>query len=125
MIELLRAGPQTTVQDLGRHGWRDRGLSVCGALDDVALQAGNLLLGNEPGAAGLEFTLGGATLRFHADGWIALTGTDVDADLDGRPLRAGWRAAGSTGSSGPPGWGCRRAPAPRPTRHCAMRCRCR
>lgn len=93
MIELLRAGPQTTVQDLGRHGWRDRGLSVCGALDDVALQAGNLLLGNEPGAAGLEFTLGGATLRFHADGWIALTGTDVDADLDGRPLRAGWRAA--------------------------------
>ncbi|MDR7331922.1 biotin-dependent carboxyltransferase family protein [Roseateles asaccharophilus] len=93
MIEVLRAGPQTTVQDLGRHAWRDRGLSLCGALDDLALQAGNLLLGNPPDAAGLEFTLAGATLRFHADCWIALTGTDVDAQLDGRPLRPGWRCA--------------------------------
>lgn len=92
MIEILRAGPQATVQDGGRPGWRDRGLSLCGALDELALQAGNLLLGNPPGAAGLEFTLGGAALRFHADGWIALTGTDADADLDGRPLRPGWRA---------------------------------
>lgn len=93
MIEVLRAGPQTTVQDLGRKAWHDRGLSRCGALDDVALQAGNLLLGNPPDAAGLEFTLGAATLRFHADCWIALTGTDADALLDGRPLRPGWRCA--------------------------------
>jgi biotin-dependent carboxylase-like uncharacterized protein len=93
MIEVLRAGPLTTVQDLGRQAWRDRGLSLCGALDDVALQAGNLLLGNPADAAALEFTLGAATLHFHADGWIALTGTDADAQLDGRPLRPGWRCA--------------------------------
>ncbi|HEY0957596.1 MAG TPA: biotin-dependent carboxyltransferase family protein, partial [Roseateles sp.] len=93
MIEIVRAGPLATVQDLGRHAWRDRGVSRCGALDDVALAAGNLLLGNPADAAGLEFTLGGATLRFHADGWIALTGTDADASLDGRPLRPGWRCA--------------------------------
>lgn len=93
MIEILRAGPLATVQDLGRRVWRDRAFSSCGALDDVALQAGNLLLGNAPNAAGLEFTLGGAALRFHADGWIALTGTDTEANLDGRPLRPGWRCA--------------------------------
>ncbi len=93
MIEIVRAGPLATVQDLGRHAWRDRGVSRCGALDDVALAAGNLLLGNAADAAGLEFTLGGATLRFHADGWIALTGTDAEASLDGRPLRPGWRCA--------------------------------
>jgi biotin-dependent carboxylase-like uncharacterized protein len=81
------------VQDLGRHAWRDRGVSLCGALDDVALAAGNLLLGNPADTAGLEFTLGGATLRFDADCWIALTGTDADASLDGRPLRPGWRCA--------------------------------
>jgi len=91
MIEILRAGPLTTVQDLGRPGWRDRGLSLCGALDEFALQAGNLLVGNPPGAAGLEFTLGPATLRFHADACIAVTGTDADASLDGRPLRPWWR----------------------------------
>lgn len=91
MIELVRAGPLTTVQDLGREAWRDRGLSRCGALDDQALTWGNLLVGNPAGAAALEFTLGPATLRFEADCSIALTGTDTDATLDGQPLRAWWR----------------------------------
>lgn len=91
MIELLRAGPLTTVQDLGRQAWRDRGISCCGAVDDIALGWGNLLVGNAPGAAGLEFTLGPATLRFDADCCIAVTGTDADASLDGRPLRPWWR----------------------------------
>ena len=90
-VEMVRAGPQATVQDLGRPGWRDRGLSLCGALDELALQAGNLLVGNAGGAAGLEFTLGAATLRFHADTCIAVTGTDADAHLDGRPVRPWWR----------------------------------
>ncbi|HEY9107230.1 MAG TPA: biotin-dependent carboxyltransferase family protein [Roseateles sp.] len=91
MIEIVRAGPLATVQDLGRPGWRGRGLSLCGAMDEFALQAGNLLVGNAPGAAGLEFTLGAATLRFHADGCIAITGTDADAHLDGRPVHPWWR----------------------------------
>lgn len=91
MIELLRAGPLTTVQDLGRTLWRDRGISRCGALDDVALMQANLLVGNEAGAAGIEFTLGPALLRFAADGCFAFTGTDADATLDGRPVRPGWR----------------------------------
>ncbi|MFT7774145.1 biotin-dependent carboxyltransferase family protein [Roseateles sp.] len=91
MIEVMRAGPLTTVQDLGREAWRDRGISRCGALDDLALIHGNLLVGNPPDAAGLEFTLGPATLRFDADCCIAVTGTDSDALLDGRALRPGWR----------------------------------
>lgn len=93
MIELLRAGPLTTVQDLGRTAWRDRGISRCGALDDLALIQANLLVGNAPGAAGIEFTLGAASLRFAADGQFAVTGTDADATLDGRPVRPGWREA--------------------------------
>lgn len=91
MIEIVRAGPLASVQDLGRPGWRDRAFSLCGALDEFALQAGNLLVGNAAGAAGLEFTLGAATLRFHTDACIAITGTDADAHLDGRPVRPWWR----------------------------------
>ena len=91
MIELLKAGPLTTVQDLGRMAWRDRGISRCGALDDLALCQANLLVGNDVGAAGLEFTLGPALLRLQADGWLALTGTDSPAALDGQPVRPGWR----------------------------------
>lgn len=93
MIEVLRAGPLATIQDLGRPGWRDRGVSLCGALDGLALQAGNLLVGNAPDAAGLEFTLGPATLRFQTETWVALTGTDTGASLDGQRLRPGWRSA--------------------------------
>lgn len=99
MIELLRAGPLTTVQDLGRDSWRDRGISRCGAVDDVALSWGNLLVGNDVDAAGLEFTLGPATLRVNADCCIAVTGTDTDATLDGRPLRPWWRHRAQAGQT--------------------------
>ncbi|RZJ10869.1 MAG: biotin-dependent carboxyltransferase family protein [Rubrivivax sp.] len=105
MIEILRAGPLATVQDLGRETWRDRGISRCGALDELALAWGNLLVGNGAGTAGLEFTLGPATLRFHVDTCIAVTGTDADASLDGRSLRPWWRqrvAAGQTLTLGAP-----------------------
>lgn len=99
MIEVLRAGPLTTVQDLGRDAWRDRGISRCGALDDVALSWGNLLVGNDAATAGLEFTLGPATLRFDADCCVAITGTDADASLDGRPLRPWWRQCVQAGQT--------------------------
>jgi biotin-dependent carboxylase-like uncharacterized protein len=90
-VEILRAGPLATVQDLGRSAWRDRGISRCGALDELALGWGNLLVGNPRDAAGLEFTLGPASLRFDADCCVAVTGTDADASLDGQPLRPWWR----------------------------------
>jgi biotin-dependent carboxylase-like uncharacterized protein len=90
-LQILRAGPLATVQDLGRSAWRDRGISRCGALDELALGWGNLLVGNAPDTAGLEFTLGPASLRFDADCSIAVTGTDADASLDGQPLRPWWR----------------------------------
>ena len=53
-IAVLRAGALCSVQDLGRHGRRHLGISQCGAMDTLALQQANLLLGNPPGAAGLE-----------------------------------------------------------------------
>jgi biotin-dependent carboxylase-like uncharacterized protein len=90
-LQILRAGPLATVQDLGRSAWRDRGISRCGALDELALGWGNLLVGNPADAAGLEFTLGPASLRFDADCCVAVTGTDADASLDGQPLRPWWR----------------------------------
>ncbi|PTT85834.1 allophanate hydrolase, partial [Pelomonas sp. HMWF004] len=93
------------VQDLGRSAWRDRGISRCGALDDLALTWGNLLVGNAAATPGLEFTLGPARLRFDTDTCIALTGTDADATLDGQPLRPWWRhrvRAGQTLQLAPP-----------------------
>lgn len=64
MLIILRAGIYTTVQDLGREGFRRTGISTGGALDQPALKIANLLVGNAPEAAGLEITLGQFSAEF-------------------------------------------------------------
>ena len=84
-LEVLRAGVLTTVQDRGRIGCQRFGVTVSGAMDDVALRVGNILVGNEQSAAGLEISFLGPRIRFRADVTLALTGAEVDVDLDGQP----------------------------------------
>jgi len=52
-IQVLEAGFQTTVQDLGRFGYAHFGVSASGAADALALRTGNLLVGNAENAAAL------------------------------------------------------------------------
>jgi KipI family sensor histidine kinase inhibitor len=91
VFEVLTPGPLTTVQDRGRAGYQKFGVSASGAVDGVALQVGNILVGNPRGAAGLEFMLMGPSLRFLRDAAVALTGGEGRATLDGRP--APWYAS--------------------------------
>jgi biotin-dependent carboxylase-like uncharacterized protein len=56
-----------------------------GALDRAALGLANLLVGNDPTAAGLELSLGRLRARFHAEATIALTGAPAPVTIDGRP----------------------------------------
>jgi antagonist of KipI len=79
-------GLLTTVQDLGRVGYGALGVSPSGAADPAALRLGNLLVGNEPGAAALEMTLVGGSFLFPEGAVIALAGADFAATLDGQPL---------------------------------------
>ena len=67
----------TTVQDLGRYGYERYGVPVSGAMDQFALRAANLLVGNPPHAAALEITLAGPTLRATDKCLIAVTGADL------------------------------------------------
>ena len=84
-------GLLTTVQDLGRPGFGPLGVSPSGAADPVALRLGNLLVGNDPGAAALEMTLLGGTFAFSEDAVVALTGADFGATIDRRPVEM-WAA---------------------------------
>lgn len=86
MIEVLRPGLLTTVQDLGRTGYQQYGMVVGGAVDRDALYIGNLLVGNMPYEAGLEITLIGPILKAHQDMTIAITGTPLGALLDGEKV---------------------------------------
>lgn len=85
-LKVIHPGLYTTVQDLGRQGYRAYGVPVGGAADPLALRLANLLVGNEEGAAGLEFTLAGPTLTFTEETVAALCGAPFEAMLDGQPV---------------------------------------
>jgi len=90
MIEILSASALATVQDLGRLGALRWGVGTSGAMDPLALAAGNLLLGNDEGAAGIEIPVFPFQVRFAADGAFALTGADCGARLDDTALLPWW-----------------------------------
>ena len=87
MIEVLAAGPLTTVQDSGRPGWAHLGVPPSGSADPQALALGNRLVGNDAGAAALEATLSGPRLRFRVTALVAVTGAETEAS--NRPLEVG------------------------------------
>ncbi|UCL88426.1 5-oxoprolinase/urea amidolyase family protein [Pseudomonas sp. HS-18] len=103
-FEVISAGTQTSVQDYpGRLGYWAVGVPPSGPMDDRALRLGNQLLGNPEGAAALEITMSGPTLRFNTDAVVAITGATLPISLDGveQPMDTSlFVAAGSTLSLG-------------------------
>src|SRR5881409_765883 len=87
-----RAGFLTSVQDLGRTGFREFGISTSGALDSFALRVANLLVGNDEGAAGLEITLGGVQLCFDDERIVSWCGGEFDVHVGSMALPAGHAA---------------------------------
>ena len=81
-----RAGPGLSVQDLGRPHGMGLGLSRGGAADRQAFLMGAALLGNPPGAAALEMTVGGGRFRVDKPTRIALTGARLRASINGSPI---------------------------------------
>lgn len=88
-LHILSAGPLTTVQDLGRFGYMDCGMTTSGVMDRSAYAQANELVGNVHGEAVLEFTLAGPKIRIEGEGLIAIAGAEMTASLDGRTLDRG------------------------------------
>jgi len=90
MNALIRsAGFLTSVQDLGRIGYRQAGVSLGGALDAHALRVANALVRNEDNAAGLEVTLGKLRFSFEDDRLIAWCGGEFSVRIADQNLPAG------------------------------------
>ncbi len=85
-IKVITPGPLSLVQDGGRAGFQQLGVSVSGAADIDALNVGNRLVGNDPNDAAVENLLGGAEFEFEQETIFALTGAETGATLDGVPL---------------------------------------
>ena len=86
-ITVLNPGLLTTVQDLGRVGYQQFGVSVSGVMDPRATTIANILVDNPDGEAVLECTMMGPHLQFNKANVIAITGGDLGATLDGQPVQ--------------------------------------
>lgn len=109
-LTVLSPGGRTTVQDRGRPGNAYLGVGRSGAADQRSYALANRILGNPPGAACLETTLGGLSVRCDRATWMCVTGPLVEVTVDG--LAVGVRAAffvpgGATVTIGVPPHGMR------------------
>ena len=86
-IKIISPGLLTTVQDLGRYGYQQYGVSVSGAMDHVAARLANIIAGNDEDDALLEITLIGPKIEFMDNEVIAITGGDLQPHINDMPVR--------------------------------------
>lgn len=85
-LRVIKPGVLSTFQDGGRWGYQSLGVSVCGAMDLVSHHLANLIVGNNTDTATLEVTLIGPTLVFDQACCVCLTGADMQAKLNDKPV---------------------------------------
>jgi biotin-dependent carboxylase-like uncharacterized protein len=83
MLKVLQAGFFSTIQDLGRVGYRDMGVPVSGAMDLYSAQFANALLGNTKDDALIEMTMLGGKFKFLEPTVIAVSGAFMNPILNG------------------------------------------
>ncbi len=82
MIEVLKPGMQTTIQDLGRFGQMHYGLAHSGVMDEMSAKIANRLVGVPDNHPVLECTQIGPTLKFHAAVRVAMYGAVAEVRLN-------------------------------------------
>lgn len=82
-IFIEHPGYFTTIQDLGRPGFRKWGVPECGAADRGSLILANQILQNLENTPALECTLRGGTFVFEDDATIAITGAQMNPEVNG------------------------------------------
>lgn len=91
---IRKAGTLSSVQDLGRVGYRHIGVPLSGALDGESLELANALVGNAPGAAALEILYGGPRIEVVAETVrIALAGGEGRIVGEGGRRIPAWQSA--------------------------------
>jgi antagonist of KipI len=89
-IVFQKAGILTTLQDLGRYGYRRFGINPNGVMDQTAARLINILLGNDENEAVLEMHFAAPELLFESNAIIAIGGASFCPTLNDEPLQ-NWR----------------------------------
>lgn len=87
MIQILKPGFYTTIQDMGRFNYQHYGVPIAGSMDKYSATYANKVLGNDQSCAVLEITMTGPTLKFKADTQIVISGADISPLLNNEPIR--------------------------------------
>ncbi|MGF1768880.1 biotin-dependent carboxyltransferase family protein [Enterovibrio makurazakiensis] len=86
-FEVINPGMLTLLQDTGRQGFQHLGITSGGPMDEHAYYWANRLLGNTPDTNQLEITFGQLKLKVNAATCIAITGADLSARINDKPVR--------------------------------------
>ena len=80
-LEIKAPGLQSLIEDLGRPGYADLGVSAAGAADTRSARQANRLVGNPSTAAVIENLFGGLELTACGDAVLALSGAELPAEV--------------------------------------------
>lgn len=82
LLEILDPGPQSLIQDLGRPGLGDLGVSASGSADTRSAAQANRLVGNDDRCAVIENLMGSLSLRAQGDAVLAVSGATATITVD-------------------------------------------
>jgi len=82
-LEVVKAGILTTIQDSGRSGYMDYGITQSGAMDLYAYKWLNKLLGNMQNTNCLEIVFGNVEFLAKCETFIVLTGAKCELNING------------------------------------------
>ncbi|MBM4760935.1 biotin-dependent carboxyltransferase family protein [Bacillus sp. B15-48] len=86
LFKVIKAGVYGSIQDTGRFGYQSFGVPVSGPMDKQAFHYGQMIVGNRENDPALELFLGGQIFEVLSNHRIVLTGADLGAMLDGKPV---------------------------------------
>jgi antagonist of KipI len=81
-ITIIKAGIADSMQDAGRYGFQHLGINPTGAMDIIAMQMANALVGNDLNEAVIELHFPASAFHFEEDTLIALCGADFSATIN-------------------------------------------
>ena len=84
-IVVENPGVLTTIQDGGRYGYEQFGVSPAGPMDQESFQTANILVGNTRDESAWRPPCWAPLVRFTQDNVIAVTGGDMMPLLDDKP----------------------------------------
>lgn len=85
-ILILSEGMHTSIQDLGRKGYRAYGVPIAGAMDKYSAILANKLLNNDEGLPVMEMTLTGPKILFEDATLLVVTGADMSPRINDKPI---------------------------------------